>query len=188
MVSLLLMSSVPTSAWGDIYCYVDENNVRHFSNTKKSKNYKRFLSDSVIKPSSRSKGEQNRYDDIILMASKQFQVDGSLIRAVIKAESDFDHLAVSTRGAKGLMQLMPETASQLKVRNPFDPKENVIGGTRYLSDLLKRFNHDKTLALAAYNAGPTEVETRQGVPPFPETRTFIQRVLSYYQSYRMENK
>ena len=99
-----------------------------------------------------------------------------------------DHRAVSRKGAQGLMQLMPDTADLMEVDDPFDPEENIFGGTRYLSLLLKRFRDDKTLALAAYNAGPEAVETHKGIPPFSETRTFVRRVLDYYRTYRTESR
>ena len=111
-------------------------------------------------------------------------MDSSLIKAVIKAESDFDYQAVSGKGAQGLMQLMPETATDMEVRDPFNPEENILGGTRYLSLLLNRFDNNKSLALAAYNAGPENVENYQGIPPYPETQTFVKRVLNYYRKYR----
>jgi len=117
------------------------------------------------------------------LASRQYQVDCALIKAIIKAESDFDHRAVSKKGAQGLMQLMPDTADAMKVEDPFDPKENIFAGTRYFSLLLKKFKNDKTLALAAYNAGPEEVESRNGVPPFPETKNYVKKVLNYYRTY-----
>lgn len=110
-------------------------------------------------------------------------MEPSLVKAVIKAESDFDPMTVSSKGAKGLMQLMPETANDMEVENPFSPVENIFGGTRYLSLLLERFKNNKRLALAAYNAGPEVVETYKGVPPYPETRSFIDKVLEYYKQY-----
>jgi soluble lytic murein transglycosylase len=125
---------------------------------------------------------------MIKQAAGKFGVDASLVKAVIKAESDFDHKAVSRKGAQGLMQLMPQTAEKMKVRNPFDPKENIIGGTRYLSLMLDRFNNDKKLAVAAYNAGPENVEAYKGIPPFPETKSFVKKVLRYYKQFKSTTK
>ena len=125
---------------------------------------------------------------MIKQAASRFGVDPSLIRAVIKAESDFDHRAVSHKGAKGLMQLMPKTSNDMKVENPFNPEENIFGGTHYLSLLLNRFENNKKLALAAYNAGPEKVETHQGIPPFPETKSFVKKVLDYYKRYKSGNR
>jgi soluble lytic murein transglycosylase-like protein len=124
-----------------------------------------------------------KYDEIIKQVAEKFEVESSLIIAIIKAESNFNHKAVSRKGAKGLMQIMPETASDLNLEKPFSPKENIIAGTRYISILLERFNHNKMLALAAYNAGPETVEAYRGVPPFPETKKFIHNVLYYYEQY-----
>ena len=183
-VGLILFLFAGTPASADIYRYKDENGVWHFSNIKSNRHYELYIR-WTPNNSSRYiiKGDIREYEEMIRQASKQFQVDSSLIKAIIKAESDFDHRAVSNKGAQGLMQLMPCTADDMNVKNCFDPKENILGGTRYFSLLLKRFNNNKTLALAAYNAGPEEVESRQGIPPFEETRTFVERVMNYYQSY-----
>jgi len=183
-VGLALMLLACPSALCDIYRYKDEKGVWHFSNIKSNSRYEPYLSRSLKRrPHHFPKQDVNRYDPFILLASKQFKVDKFFIKAIIKAESDFDSRAVSNKGAQGLMQLMPGTANDMEVENPLDPKENIFGGTRYVSLLLKRFKNNKTLALAAYNAGPEVVESRNGVPPFPETRTFVKRVMNYYQSY-----
>ena len=183
-VSSTLLLFVGTPASPDIYRYKDENGVWHFTNIKSSNRYELYLRRTPKKaPKYVNKTNLNKYDKIILLASRQFQVDSSLIKAIIRAESGFDHRAVSSKGAQGLMQLMPDTAGEMNVKDPFDPKENILGGTRYLSVLLKRFENNKTLALAAYNAGPEEVASRKGIPPFPETRTFVKRVMRYYRSY-----
>ena len=181
MLGLLVLIS--NSAWADIYRYMDKNGVWHFTNIKTDTRYRIYISTTRKAPSDYIK----EYDVIISQASKQLGVDTLLLKAVIKAESGFDHKAVSSKGAQGLMQLMPDTANDMYVENPFDPEENIYGGTRYLSLLLKRFKNDKTLALAAYNAGPERVGYYKGVPPFPETKTFVKRVINYYQSY-MPNK
>ncbi len=132
-------------------------------------------------------GESSAYDSHILIASNNYGLDPHLIKAVIKVESRFDHEAVSPRGAMGLMQLMPGTASDMGVVNPYDPRENIEGGTRYLRMLLDRFDNDLSLALAAYNAGPTNVLRYGCVPPFQETRNFLKRVMKYYEEYQKES-
>ncbi len=180
---LILTVLVITPARADIYRYQDEKGVWHFSNVKLTPEHRLYIRSRGDNASAIRGFDPEMLEPIIYLASKQFQVDKDLIKAVIKAESDFDHRAVSSKGAQGLMQLMPETADELNVNNAFDPKENILGGTRYLSLLLKRFNYNKTLALAAYNAGPKEVEIRMGIPPYPETRAFVKRVLTYYQAY-----
>jgi soluble lytic murein transglycosylase len=169
---------------GDIYRYQDKNGVWHFTNIKSDKRYKLYIRTSLKKPADYIRD----YSAIINQASRRFGIESSLIKAVIKAESDFDYKAVSRKGARGLMQLMPKTMDQMEVKDPFNPEENIFGGTRYLSLLLERFNNDKKLALAAYNAGPERVEEYQGVPPFPETKSFISNVLNYYFQYRSESE
>jgi len=173
--------SAPAQA--EIYRYVDKNGVWHFTNIKTDSRYRLFV------PSRKNlKKYLNEYRGIIQQASVQFGIDPHLIRAVIKAESGFDHQALSSKGAQGLMQLMPDTADDMEVQDAFDPEENIFGGTRYLSLLLKRFKNNKILALAAYNAGPDTVESYKGIPPFPETRNFVKRVMQYYEAYRPKTR
>lgn len=181
-LGLALLLSLTTRVEGDIYRYVDKNGVIHFTNVKTDGRYRLYLQASRKAPSVYIKD----YEATILEASKRFEVELHLIKAVIKAESNFDHEAVSPKGAKGLMQLMPRTAEDMEVGDVLNPEENILGGTRYLSVLLKRFKNDKVLALAAYNAGPDTVESYKGIPPFPETRAFVKRVMAYYKSYRSE--
>lgn len=124
------------------------------------------------------------YTDEIAEAARQFAVDPALVRAVIHAESGFNPRARSPKGAMGLMQLMPGTARMLGVTDPHLPGNNIAGGARYLSSLLDRFKNDVTLATAAYNAGPEAVKRHAGVPPYPETQVYVQRVKILYQRYR----
>ncbi len=116
-------------------------------------------------------------NEVINTISDRHHLDPDLINSVIHAESGFNPRAVSPKGARGLMQLMPQTASKLGVSNPFDPRANVEGGTRYLSELLQRYNFDLVKALAAYNAGPGRVEQYRGVPPYYETRAYVARIV-----------
>jgi soluble lytic murein transglycosylase-like protein len=116
------------------------------------------------------------YDAIIAEASAEYGVDIELVRAVIRAESRFDPMAESGAGAKGLMQLMPILSKELGVQDPFNPRENIFGGVKYLSKLLDRHNGDVTLALASYNAGPRNVDRYKGVPPFKETRGYVKKI------------
>ncbi len=162
LAGVIFFQSVPALS-ADIHGYLDADGYWCFKN---------------------SDSRQERYNGIIKQVAEKFDVDPSLVTAVIKAESDFNHAAISGKGAKGLMQIMPETASILNLREPFNPEENIMAGTRYLSLMLERFNENKTLALAAYNAGPETVEAYRGVPPFQETRNFVRRVLNYYKQYK----
>jgi hypothetical protein len=171
----LLMAA---ECFSDIYRYRDEQGVWHFTNIQTGDiRFKLYIREGNGTPSQYIK----KYDGIIGEASRRFGLEPSLVKAVIKAESDFDHEAVSDKGAQGLMQLMPATAADMKVKDAFDPEENIVGGTRYLSQLMERFGNKRELAIAAYNAGPEAVQAYGGIPPFQETKAFVQRVLRYYE-------
>ena len=135
------------------------------------------LSASIIKAA-------RRFSPIIFQAASRHQVDASLIKAVIMAESRYNPLAISKMGAKGLMQLMPGTAKALGVKDAFNPEHNVNGGVKYLKQLLEKFDGNVTLALAAYNAGSKHVRDYKGVPPFKATRHYIKKVFKYYQYFK----
>lgn len=132
-------------------------------------------------PTAPANNDPKQYDSIISEASQKYNVDESLIRAVIRQESAFNPQATSYCGAQGMMQLMPETATELGVKNAYDPKDNIMGGTKYLSQLLNQFDGNMTKAIAAYNAGPGAVQQYGGVPPYPETQNYVDKVLGYYQ-------
>ena len=124
-------------------------------------------------------------NQVVNEASDRYRLDPDLVTSVIKAESAFNARAVSPKGARGLMQLMPGTASQLGVPNAFDPQANVDGGTKYLRELLERYNFDLVKALAAYNAGPEKVERFGGVPPYYETRTYVARIVKDFNKKKV---
>jgi soluble lytic murein transglycosylase-like protein len=176
---VLFVAVIPLCA--DIYSYIDSQGVLHFSNVPTSAQYTVYIKER----SARSLGyTTNQYDHLITGASTRQGVSFSLLKALIKAESNFNPEAVSRAGAKGLMQIMPANIKDLKIKDPFDPRENIMGGARYLKKLIKRFNGELPLALAAYNAGPSVVERHQGIPPIKETEEFVEKVLKYYAIYR----
>ncbi len=136
--------------------------------------------EDVFTPVPPTVAPQPLYRDLVEAAAKRYNVDADLIISVIAVESNFDPKAVSRKNAHGLMQLLPETAAQLGVKNIDDPAENIDAGTRYLRDLLQKYNNDLALALAAYNAGPDKVQLYGRVPPYAETISYVRRVKSGY--------
>jgi soluble lytic murein transglycosylase-like protein len=177
----LIISTIGLTSHADIYKYVDDNGVIHFTNVPSGKGYTNILREN--KP--QINGE---YDHIISNKSYKYNIEPAIIKAVITAESNWDPRAVSRKGAIGLMQLMPTTAEDMRVINPFDPEENIEGGTRYLRHLLNRFNGDLDLALAAYNAGPARVEKSGGIPAIPETIQYIKKVNRIFNDRSREKR
>jgi len=133
--------------------------------------------------SSAPSGKQ--YDNIIRQMARKYEVDAELIHSIIRAESNYDSQAVSPKGAVGLMQLMPSTAKDYGVEDPYDPVENIEGGVRLLKDLLKTYEKEEDLVLAAYNAGPDAVKKHKGIPPYPETLRYIQKVKSFRNTEKL---
>ncbi len=166
-----------------MYTYVDESGVVHFTNVPSDPKFEpvyRARRPRVVTQAT----DHDFFDTMIRQAAKRYQVDPMLVKSVIRAESNFDYLAVSRKGAVGLMQLMPKTADDMDVLDPFDPKENIHGGTRYLRKMLGLFNGNLRLALAAYNAGPTRVITLGRVPRFKETQNYVRKVQFFYKEYK----
>jgi soluble lytic murein transglycosylase-like protein len=174
----------PGLAGADIYRYVDKDGVTHFTNIPTHSEYTVILKEKRIQFKVGRNPE--KFEDTIQKTSEKYGMDSALIKAVIKAESNFNPTAVSRVGAKGLMQLMPGTAYDLRVADSFHPEENIDGGVRYLRYLLNLFKGNLHLALAAYNAGEKAVYRHNGIPPYQETRTYIQRVLHFFQRYSDE--
>ena len=167
----------------DIYVYRDNRGIVHFTNVPTKPVYRPFL--LLRRYMGRLRGKETvRFDQLIAATCQRYGVEFALVKAVIKAESAFDPSALSPAGARGLMQLMPATAAQHGVDNTHNPQSNIEGGVRHLRLLLNRFRGNLPLTLAAYNAGPEAVDRYNGVPPYAETRTYVQRVLQYRESYR----
>ncbi len=186
LLSLFIAFAFPSFATADIYKYVDPEGVVHLTNvpTLTGVKYTLLIREKRVLFDRKLGTNISQYDDLILKASEKHNVEPALIKAVIKAESNFNHRAVSPKGARGLMQLMPATASSLRVQDVFHPENNIDGGVRYLRYLLNYFNGNLYLALAAYNAGENAVIKYRGIPPYRETQTYIRRVLSFLDKFR----
>ena len=177
----LLAAAVPARA--SVYSYVDENGVAHFTNVPNEERYRKLPGSSPPPcPTTTDALAADKYDQEIASASERHGVDSALVKAVIKAESNYDNRAISRAGALGLMQLMPQTARLRNVANPFNPTENIEGGVRHLKHLLGIFD-DLKLVLAAYNAGENAVRKYGGIPPYPETKSYVKTVLEHYGRY-----
>jgi hypothetical protein len=188
-LSILLIADF--SAAG-IYRYEDENGVIHFSNCPRDPKFKLYIRESKddvgVEPGEAAPPfsliDSKNFDYLISEFAKKYEIEFALIKAMIRAESGFNPNAISRKGAKGLMQLMPATALRMNVSNVFNPKENIEGGVRYFKYLLSLFNNDLRLSLAAYNAGENIVAQLGTIPPYRETVDYVRKVLNFYQSYR----
>jgi len=182
MLVILLVVGLPVQA--DIYRYIDENGVMHFTNTPTSsiKKFKVYLKE---KPGGiQQYHSSEKYDNLISDASERHGVSFPLLKAIIKAESDFDPHVVSKKGATGLMQIMPQNFKPLGIRDPFDPWQNINAGALYFKQMYDRFKGKLALSLAAYNAGPTAVDRYKTIPPYEETEEYVRRVMKYYYNYK----
>jgi len=159
-------------AWAGIYYYTDE----------KGQIYVTYQEEGLA---IETKGDG--FDLFIKKLAEKHNLDPLLVKAVIKVESDFEVEALSRKGAQGLMQLMPQTARDLKVKDVWDPHHNIEGGVKYLRKMFDKFNNNLSLALAAYNAGPNKVKQYGRIPPYPETQRFVRKVISYYQYYKAQS-
>jgi soluble lytic murein transglycosylase len=177
-----LVLAVPSAFAGSLYRYEDERGVVHYTNISYDRRYERVRPPGGFRWTAVKRGDRKRYDPLIVQSARNAGVPAAMVKAVIHAESAFDPRAVSKAGAMGLMQLMPGTARELGVGEPFRAEENVRGGTRYLRQLHDRYGN-WAYALAAYNAGPTAVDRYEGIPPYAETQQYVKRVLSYYRRY-----
>jgi soluble lytic murein transglycosylase-like protein len=196
LVCAFAAGAVIPAAQADIYRYVDENGSVHFTNIPNDPRFTLYLvtqkapdpvTNVLTARGVRSYPTEARkkYHPQILAAARIYQLEPALLHAVISAESGYNALARSPKGARGLMQLMPDTARRYGVDNPLDPEQNIYGGAAYLRDLLTLFGNDVNLALAAYNAGEGSVmEYGNRIPPYRETTQYVPKVLSYYKRYK----
>ena len=181
-VTAAIATAAPAGA--EVYRLKAPDGTVHFTNAPTDPQYRRM--EGAVTTGSEAgwlrlpKGDTRPYLNEILEASSRYGVPDQLVTAVIRAESGFNARAVSRKGAQGLMQLMPATASNLGVRNSFDPRENIHGGVRHLRGLIDRFPGNLPLAIAAYNAGEKAVLTYGGIPPYPETQDYVGKVLRFY--------
>ncbi len=192
-IAVTVLALVATSSvYADIYKYVDKHGRVILTDKPRSDNYKLLVKTWKGWEEKKSKvayddfaANKKKYTSTIAYYARRYRLPSSLLHAVITAESAYDPNAVSRAGAVGLMQLMPETAKRYGVHNRLNPADNVNGGTRYLHDLLKMFDNKLRLALAAYNAGEGAVK-RNGykIPPYEETRNYVEKVLAYYREYK----
>jgi soluble lytic murein transglycosylase-like protein len=179
------MIAIAGTAYADIYKFMDEDGVLHLTNKPLDHKAKYVLVLREKRVLFQSNIDIQKYDDLIKKAAAKHRLDPALIKAIIKAESNFNHQAVSKKGAQGLMQLMPSTASSLDVDDCFEPEKNIEGGAKYLRYLLSTYKGDIKLALAAYNAGEKAVaKYNYRVPPYRETQDYVARVESFYDSFR----
>jgi soluble lytic murein transglycosylase len=179
IISLLLL---PPAAFGDIYRYVDESGVTVFTDNPVHAGYKIHVRERGSFRLASLTGYYP-YRDVVIEACTIYSMDEALIRAVMEVESDYNRFAISSAGARGLMQLMPQTAQHLGVRNVWDPRQNIHAGTAYLKRFIKRFSGNMELALAAYNAGPNAVVEYGQVPPYPQTVNYVRKVKALYRHY-----
>jgi soluble lytic murein transglycosylase-like protein len=196
--AVLAVFVAPAIARADIYTYTGADGTIHFASTPGGdKRYRLYIKGNgwegrpgvapgvvPVPPSDHDVGRYSRYDDWIREAATLYQIPDPLVRAIIRCESDYDPRAVSVSGARGLMQLMPETASLMQVRDIEDPRDNIFGGVRLLRILANEFNGDLELTVAAYNAGDGAVIRFGGIPPFAQTRDYVVHVTRYYRRYR----
>jgi len=176
-----------SSAWSDIYSFQDEKGVTHFTNVPIDGRFRFLMKEKKIKKrKALYEKDRNGYDDLIWKVSAEKGIDPHLVKAVVRVESNYDHQAVSRKGARGLMQIMPETGKRLGLVDPFHPEKNLAAGVHYLKGLLEKYKGELSLALAAYNAGESAVDRYQGIPPYPETRGYVQKVLRIYRESKTD--
>jgi soluble lytic murein transglycosylase-like protein len=177
---IVLLPASPHVTGAAMYSYVDQDGTLHFTNVPVDSRYRMVPGYEAI----RGAASYARYEEFIRSAAERYSLDPELIRAIIRVESGFNPFAVSEKGAMGLMQLMPDTAKEMKVAAPFEAEENIMGGSRYLRKLLNLFDGDLRRGLAAYNAGPNIIPADGTIPAIPETEQYVEKVLREYGGSR----
>ncbi|MFO7830699.1 MAG: transglycosylase SLT domain-containing protein [Desulfuromonadaceae bacterium] len=162
-----------------VYKHVDAEGRVHFSNVPVQSGFTFYCTEA-----SDSSLETASINTLVAHYARKHRLDPDLVKAVMRAESNFDPGCVSSAGARGLMQVMPATAAEIEIYDLFDPSQNIAAGSRYLRQMFERFSGNLDLALAAYNAGPAVVERYSGVPPYAETRMYLKNVKKYFNQYR----
>lgn len=180
----LMLFLLAAPVWADIYMYLDSDGILHFTNTPTSSHYKLYIKEKPKKKP--ADAAISRYDHLIAEASQTSGISFALIKAMIRVESNFNPEAVSKKGAMGLMQIMPTNLDSLNIDDPFDPRENILGGSLYFQRLMNRYEGKLPLALAAYNAGPTAVDRYRGIPPIKETEDYVKKVMNFYYVFQEE--
>lgn len=184
---VLMVWAMGAPAGAEIYTYRDSSGNVYFTDSPNAHEIDvmgaRYLEGQEVSAMPKKVWSSSAFDAFIMKASERHQVPFALVKAVIHAESGFNPRALSPKGAKGLMQLMPENVSFYKLKDPYDPRENIMAGCAYLKHLLSVFEGNMRLALAAYNAGPGNVKTHNGIPPFAETQAYVAKVERFNRYY-----
>lgn len=189
LCATIWIAGLSGEAFGDIYVRTDKAGHKEFTNRPSGLGWIFYAKEDGFMPVIKfaEKGKPKPIDQIIGEIAREFDIDPALVEAIIAVESNHKPDAVSRKGAKGLMQLMPATAKKLDVRSPLDPRENILGGVKYIKGLMAAYG-DLRLALAAYNAGPGAVKKYAGIPPYRETINYVKKVLHHYHEYKKGGK
>jgi hypothetical protein len=183
----LALQGIPIQVHADIYVRTHQDGSKEFTNRPSGPGWVFHMTESGFQPIIEfvKEGKPKTIDEIVTEIASKFVIDANLVKAIIMAESNCNPNAVSPKGAQGLMQLMPSTAKDLNVTKPFDPRENIIGGVKYIKGLMASYG-DLELALAAYNAGPGAVQKYAGIPPYRETINYVKKVINYYERFKKD--
>jgi soluble lytic murein transglycosylase-like protein len=183
----IAMALIPQKGYSDIFVRIHQDGQKEFTNRPSGPGWVFHMSEDGGVPVIQfaKAGKPKSLEEIVSEIAEKFRIDVNLVKAIIVAESNCNSSAVSRKGAQGLMQLMPSTAKTLKVERPFDPRENIIGGVKYIKGLMASYG-DLRLALAAYNAGPGTVQKYAGIPPYRETIKYVKKVIAQYKKFKKD--